>query len=58
MSHHLVPVRVYVVVFVSLLVLMAATVAFAYLNLGLFNDIVAMTIAFGKMLLIILYASV
>ncbi len=55
MSHHIVPVKVYFAVFVGLLLLMAATVAFAYLNLGLLNDVVAMAIAFSKMLLIVLY---
>ena len=55
MAHHIVPIRVYLGVFVALMVLMAATVAVAYLNLGIFNNVVAMAIAITKTSLIMLY---
>ena len=55
MTHHLVPIKVYLGVFVALMVLMAATIGFAYMNLGLLNNVVALTIAIAKTLLIMLY---
>jgi cytochrome c oxidase subunit 4 len=55
MTHHVVPIKVYLGVFVALMLLMAATVAVAYLDLGLLNNLVAITIAIAKTSLIMLY---
>lgn len=55
MTHHIVPIRVYLGVFVALLVLMAATVGAAYFDLGIFNNVVALLIAMAKTSLIMLY---
>jgi cytochrome c oxidase subunit 4 len=55
MTHHVLPVRVYLGVFVALMVLMAATVVFAYMDLGVFNNVVAMGIAISKTVLIMLF---
>jgi cytochrome c oxidase subunit 4 len=52
MSGHLVPVKVYVVVFLSLIGLTALTTAVAFLDLGPLNTVVALAIAVGKMLLV------
>lgn len=54
MSPHIVPVRYYVGVFVALLVLTALTTYAAYINLGPFNTVVAMTVAVTKMFLVML----
>ncbi len=48
MTHPVVPVRVYVTVFITLICLTAATVAISKIELGEFNFIVAMTIAVIK----------
>ena len=55
MSEHVTPVRVYVLVFVALMVLTAITVNVAFLHLGPFNDVVALTIAVVKASLVVLY---
>jgi cytochrome c oxidase subunit 4 len=64
MPEHIVPVRIYVVVFVALLVLTFVTVAVARMDLGEpdvaglripLNAIVALTIACAKALLVILF---
>lgn len=55
MTHHIVPVRVYLGVFVALMVLMTATVVAAYFDLGIFNNVVALVIAMAKTSLILLY---
>ena len=55
MSDHIVPVRTYVIVFVALLVLAALTTAVAYVDLGIFNTVVALAIAAVKMTLVILF---
>jgi cytochrome c oxidase subunit 4 len=47
--------KTYAGVFGMLLVLTAATTAVAYVNLGFFNVIVALTIAVSKALLVILF---
>jgi cytochrome c oxidase subunit IV len=55
-SKPLVSVRVYVLVFFTLLVLTAVTTAIAFLDLGGgINNAAAITIAVGKALLVILY---
>jgi len=55
MSTHVVPVRVYVTVFLCLMVLTATTVAVAHKDLQAFNTLVALTIAVIKMLLVVTF---
>ena len=55
MSEHIVEKKTYYAVFGSLMVLLAATVGIAYVHLGKLNVIAAITIAFMKAILIILY---
>ena len=55
MSVHVVPLRVYFVIFASLMVLTAVTVAVAYLDLGPLNTVAALAIAVTKAALVILY---
>ena len=55
MSEHIVEKKTYYGVFGSLMVLLAATVGIAYIHLGKLNVIAAITIAFMKAILIILY---
>lgn len=55
MSEHIVSPKIYVGIFVSLMVLTAATVAAAYVNLGAFNIVVALAIATLKATLVVLY---
>lgn len=45
----------YLLVFVALLILLALTVAVAYVDLGLLNPIITVTIAVAKALLILLF---
>jgi cytochrome c oxidase subunit 4 len=52
---HVVPLKVYVFVFASLLVLTGTTVGVAFLDLGALNNVVAMGIAALKASLVILY---
>ena len=54
-SEVIVPVRVYVLTFLALLILTAATTGVAYIDLGVFNTVVALAIAVIKMLLVILF---
>jgi cytochrome c oxidase subunit IV len=54
-SAHVVPLRVYLLVFASLLVLTATTVAAAFVDLGTLNNVVAMAIAGLKATLVILF---
>lgn len=55
MSEHIVPPRTYIITWAALLVLLAATVGLAYLPLGPINVVVAVTIAFTKAVLIVLF---
>jgi cytochrome c oxidase subunit 4 len=55
MSEHVTSPRVYVAIFLALMVLTAITVWVAFQNLGPFNDIVALGIAVTKTCLVILY---
>src|SRR5262245_8938885 len=55
MSEHIIPPRVYFTVFGALMVMLAVTVGVAYIHLGKWNVIAAMTIAVTKAVLIILY---
>jgi cytochrome c oxidase subunit 4 len=54
-QHHVVPLRVYFAIFLSLMVLTAVTVFVAFIDLGRMSDVVAMAIAFTKASLVILY---
>jgi cytochrome c oxidase subunit IV len=54
-SEHIVSPKVYIGIFLSLMVLTAATVAAAYVNLGAFNIVIALAIASLKATLVVLY---
>jgi len=55
MSEHIVPKRIYFLIFGALMVFTAATVIVAQYDLGRWNAIVAMTIAVLKATLVVLY---
>jgi len=55
LGEHTIALRVYFLVFVALLLLLALTVAVAYLDLGIWSVVIAVTIATLKALLVILY---
>lgn len=55
MSEHIVPPKVYVGIFASLMVLTAATVAAAFVSLGPLNIVIALAIATLKATLVVLY---
>jgi cytochrome c oxidase subunit 4 len=55
MSEHIVPRKIYFSVFAALLVGTAITVFAANQNFGKMNDVVAMTIAVTKMMLVLLF---
>jgi cytochrome c oxidase subunit IV len=52
---HIVPVKVYVAVWVSLLLLTGLTTGVAYIDLGVFNTVAALVIAVAKMMLVVLF---
>jgi cytochrome c oxidase subunit IV len=54
-SEHIVSPKIYVGIFLSLMVLTAATVGAAYVNLGPFNIVIALAIATVKATLVVLY---
>jgi cytochrome c oxidase subunit IV len=54
-SEHIVPPKVYIGIFASLMVLTAATVAAAFVSLGEFNIVIALAIATVKATLVVLY---
>jgi len=54
-SEHIVPLRIYWGVFISLLVLTVVTTGIAYVDLGRFNLVVALAIAMFKATLVILF---
>jgi|ERR1035438_10365058 cytochrome c oxidase subunit 4 len=54
-EHHIVSPRVYVAVFIALLVGTTLTVVASYLNLGIFNPIIALGIACTKATLVVLF---
>ncbi len=54
-ASHLVSPRTYVAIFLALMVLTGVTVGVAYVDLGPFNTLVALLIAFTKMMLVVLY---
>lgn len=51
--HHIAPVRDYVLVWLALVVLTFVTTGIAYIDLGPFNIVVALAIAFFKMSLVV-----
>jgi len=55
MSHHVVPRKVYFAVFAALMVLTATTTAVAFMDLGPWNTVVALGIAFVKATLVALF---
>ncbi len=52
---HIVSPKVYATIFVALLFLTAATCGISYVDLGVFNAVVAMAIACTKMTLVVLF---
>jgi len=52
---HVVPVRIYLVIFVTLVVLTGVTTGVAFLDLGVMNVVVMLLIAFTKATLVVLY---
>jgi cytochrome c oxidase subunit 4 len=55
MSEHVVPVKIYVAVFVTLLVMTATTTAVSGIDLGPWNTVVALGIAAFKASLVVLF---
>jgi cytochrome c oxidase subunit 4 len=55
MTAHVLSIKTYVGVFAALAMLTALTTAVAYVDLGFFNVIVALTIAVSKALLVVLF---
>ena len=56
MSEHIVPPKVYIGIFLSLMVLTAVTVAAAFVSLGPLNIVIALAIATLKATLVVLYS--
>ncbi len=54
-EHHIVSPTIYLTIVAILLVMTATTVGVSYLDLGLFNPIVALAIAAFKMILVVLF---
>ena len=54
-EHHIVQPKTYIIVFVTLLAFTAITVAAAFVNLGVFNPIIALAIACTKAVIVILF---
>ncbi len=55
MTEKIVPIRVYIAVAAALFALLGLTVAIAYVDLGNFNLLIALTIAILKALLVVLF---
>jgi cytochrome c oxidase subunit 4 len=55
MNAHIVPRKIYIAIWASLMLLLLLTWGVARFNLGPFNVVAALTIAITKMLLVILY---
>ena len=55
MNHHVLPVRTYVLIWLLLLLATGTTLGVAYIDLGPWNIVVALTIAFTKMSLVVLF---
>ncbi len=54
-EHHIVSPKIYLTIVCVLLVLTATTVGVSYIDMGLFNPIVALAIAAFKMILVVLF---
>ncbi len=54
-EHHIVSPKVYLAIFAALLVLTALTVAASFVEMGIFNPIVALAIAVVKATLVVLF---
>ena len=54
MAQHVASVKSYILVFLALMVLTAITVGVAFVDLKMFNDVVALTIAVTKAVLVVL----
>ncbi len=54
-EHHIVSPMIYLTIVCALLVLTATTVAASYVEMGVFNPIVALAIAALKMILVVLF---
>ena len=54
-DHHIVTPKIYAIVFASLLIGTAITVKAAYIDLGVFNPVVALAIACTKAVIVILF---
>ncbi len=55
MSHQIIPVKTYIFVFASLIALTLLTTSVAFIDLGPFNTVAALAIAFCKMLLVVFF---
>jgi len=55
MSEHVASIKSYILIFTALLVLTGVTVAIAYLDLGILNVVVALSIAGVKATLVVLF---
>lgn len=55
MARHTIPIRVYLIIFGSLITLTAATVWVAFIDLGALNNVAAIGIATAKATLVVLY---
>jgi cytochrome c oxidase subunit 4 len=54
-EHHITPPRIYVVIFLTLLVFTALTVGASYIEMGIFNPVVALAIGVIKATLVVLF---
>ena len=54
-AEHVVPVRLYLLIFTALIVLTAITTVVAFIDLGVMNVVVMLLIAFAKATLVVLY---
>jgi cytochrome c oxidase subunit 4 len=54
-AHHIVSPKVYVVILLALLVGTAATVGASFIDLGIWNPVIALGIACGKATLVVLF---
>jgi cytochrome c oxidase subunit 4 len=55
MDQYITPKRTYIFIYVALLILLAATIGAAFLDLGILNPVVAVSIAVIKAVLVILF---
>ena len=54
-QHHVIPIRVYLTIFVVLMLFTAITTAVAFVDLGPLNNVIMMSIAVTKATLVVLY---